>query len=98
MQEGQKITFSGEGDQEPELEAGDVIIMLKEKEHPVYSRQGNDLLMKMDVSVSEALTGFKRVIKTLDKREILIASKPGRFRFVCWVIFIKNYRMRFDLF
>jgi len=77
MQEGQKITFSGEGDQEPELEAGDVIIMLKEKEHPVYSRQGNDLLMKMDVSVSEALTGFKRVVKTLDKREILIASKPG---------------------
>jgi len=77
MQEGQKITFSGEGDQEPEMEAGDVIIMLKEKDHPVYTRQGNDLIMKMDISVSEALTGFKRVISTLDKREILITSKPG---------------------
>ena len=79
MQEGQKITFSGEGDQEPEMEAGDVIIMLKEKDHPVYTRQGNDLIMKMDISVSEALTGFKRVISTLDKREILITSKPGTF-------------------
>jgi len=77
MQEGQRITFSGEGDQEPELETGDVIIELREKEHPVFTRKGNDLVMKMEISVSEALTGFNRVISTLDKREILITSKPG---------------------
>lgn len=36
MVDGQKITFSGEGDQEPGLEPGDIIIVLDEKEHPVF--------------------------------------------------------------
>lgn len=36
MVDGQKITFGGEGDQEPGLEPGDIIIVLDEKEHDVY--------------------------------------------------------------
>lgn len=36
MQDGQKIQFSGEGDQEPGLEPGDIIIVLDEKDHPLY--------------------------------------------------------------
>lgn len=36
MMDGQKIVFSGEGDQEPELEAGDIVILLEEKEHDVF--------------------------------------------------------------
>lgn len=36
MVDGQKITFSCEGDQEPGLEAGDILIVLEEKEHPVF--------------------------------------------------------------
>lgn len=35
MTDGQKIVFSSEGDQEPELEPGDLIIVLDEKEHDV---------------------------------------------------------------
>lgn len=35
MSDGQKIVFGGEGDQEPELEPGDLIIVLDEKEHDV---------------------------------------------------------------
>lgn len=36
MVDGQKITFNGEGDQEPGLQAGDIIIVLDEKEHLVF--------------------------------------------------------------
>jgi len=36
MVDGQKITFSGEGDQEPGLEPGDIIIVLDEKEHSLF--------------------------------------------------------------
>ena len=36
MHDGQRIQFSGEGDQEPGLEPGDIIIVLEEKEHPVF--------------------------------------------------------------
>lgn len=36
MEDGQKVVFSGEGDQEPGLEPGDIIIVLDEKEHPIF--------------------------------------------------------------
>lgn len=36
MNDGQKITFGGEGDQEPGLEPGDIIIVLDEKEHEIF--------------------------------------------------------------
>lgn len=38
MVDGQKIVFSGEGDQEPNLEPGDLIIVLDEKEHGVSEK------------------------------------------------------------
>lgn len=36
MHDGQKIVFNGEGDQEPGLEPGDIVVLLEEKDHPVY--------------------------------------------------------------
>ncbi|MGH0189664.1 UNVERIFIED_CONTAM: hypothetical protein FKN15_037532 [Acipenser sinensis] len=78
MKDGQKITFAGEGDQEPGLEPGDIIIVLDQKEHPVYTRQGEDLLMHMDLQLVESLCGFKKLITTLDNRTIVITSHPGQ--------------------
>jgi DnaJ family protein A protein 1 len=77
MRDGQKISFMGEGDQEPNLEAGDVIIVLDEKAHKVFKRRHTDLVYTMDISLTEALCGFKKPIKTLDDRRILITSFPG---------------------
>jgi len=77
MTDGQKIHFTGEGDQEPEMEAGDVIIVLDEKEHEVFSRKGNDLILKMTITLTESLCGFKKTITTLDKRTLSISVAPG---------------------
>ncbi|KAL4681029.1 hypothetical protein H8957_007055 [Semnopithecus entellus] len=77
MKDGQKILFHGEGDQEPELEPGDVIIVLDQKDHSVFQRRGHDLIMKMKIQLSEALCGFKKTIKTLDNRILVITSKSG---------------------
>ncbi|KAG7175317.1 dnaJ homolog subfamily A member 1-like isoform X1 [Homarus americanus] len=78
MEDGQKVVFSGEGDQEPGLEPGDIIIVLDEKEHPVFSRRANnDLTMQMHISLVEALCGFQKQIKTLDDRTIVISTIPG---------------------
>lgn len=79
MTDGQKITFYGEGDQSPGLEPGDIIIILEEKEHPVFKRKDIDLIMKMELTLNEALTGFKRTIKTLDNRVLIISTMPGEF-------------------
>merc|ERR1719351_116515 len=65
MEDGQKITFGSEGDQEPGMEPGDIIIVLDEKKHERITRSGQDLILKMDISLTEALTGMKKTIKTL---------------------------------
>uniref|UniRef100_A0A6I8RBD2 DnaJ homolog subfamily A member 1 n=1 Tax=Xenopus tropicalis TaxID=8364 RepID=A0A6I8RBD2_XENTR len=77
MKDGQKIMFSGEGDQEPGLEPGDVVIVLDQKEHDVYQRQQNDLIMKMNITLVEALCGFKKPIETMDGRILQVTSFPG---------------------
>jgi len=79
MEDGQKITFYGEGDQSPGLEPGDIIIILEEKDHFMYKRKEMDLFMKIDLNLNEALCGFKKTIKTLDNRVLVIQSHPGEF-------------------
>ncbi|KAG1938121.1 dnaJ homolog subfamily A member 4 [Pimephales promelas] len=78
MKDGQKITFHGEGDQEPGLEPGDVIIILDLKEHPVFQRHEDNLTMTMKIKLVEALCGFKKTIRTLDNRSLLVHSSPGQ--------------------
>ncbi|XP_023145139.1 dnaJ homolog subfamily A member 4 [Amphiprion ocellaris] len=77
MKDGQKITFHGEGDQEPGLEPGDVIIVLDQKEHPVFKRQEDNLRTNVNLKLVEALCGFKKTIQTLDNRTLIITTQPG---------------------
>ncbi|KAA0186478.1 heat shock protein 40 [Hyalella azteca] len=77
MEDGQKIVFNGEGDQEPDIEPGDIVIVLDEQEHSTFKRIGNDLSMSMELSLVEALCGFQRAITTLDDRVIVVSSIPG---------------------
>lgn len=79
MEDGQKINMKGEGDQEPGIEPGDVILVLQQKEHDVFTRQGNDLLCKVKVTLTEALCGFNKVVVThLDGRGIQVNHPAGR--------------------
>lgn len=73
----QKITFRGEGDQQPGIEAGDVIIVLQQQEHEKFTRKADNLHLTMKISLTEALCGFKIPLQQLDKRELLITNQPG---------------------
>lgn len=77
MEDGQKITFSGEADEEPGIPAGDVVIILDEKEHSVFKRRKRNLYLKMNISLVEALCGFERYFETLDDRWLKIKTVPG---------------------
>ncbi|KAL8591856.1 mitochondrial protein import protein MAS5 [Nucella lapillus] len=77
MKDGQQIRFSGEGDQEPGLEPGDIVIVLDEKEHPQFQRFGTNLIVAKEITLVEALCGFHRTIKTLDNRQLVISTLPG---------------------
>lgn len=79
MEDGHRITFSGEGDVEPgQEEPGDIIVVLDEKEHETFKRiQTDDLLMHMELTLTEALCGFQKVVKTLDNRNLVVTIIPG---------------------
>jgi len=77
MRDGQKITFNSEGDQEPGIDPGDIVIILDEKEHAVFKRDDLDLHIKLEIELVEALCGFHKTIEMLDKRQIVITSHPG---------------------
>ncbi|XP_045764583.1 dnaJ homolog subfamily A member 2-like [Maniola jurtina] len=77
MRENQKIFFRGEGDQQPDTQPGDVIIVLQQKPHELFKRTGDDLLMEREITLTEALCGFEFVIKHLDGRDLLIRHSPG---------------------
>lgn len=70
--EGEKIVLAGEADQDPDdEEPGDIIFELTEVPHKTFNRAGEDLQAELEISLSEALTGFNRVVVThLDGRGI----------------------------
>ena len=77
MQHGQKIKFAGEADQAPGMVAGDVIVILNEKEHPTFKRSGKDLHCKVKIELVTALAGGTFTIKHLDDRILEGTIKPG---------------------
>jgi DnaJ family protein A protein 2 len=78
MKHKQKIVFSGEGDQEPDVLPGDVVIILNQKEHSVFKRDDDcNLFMEKELSLYEALCGFSFTIKHLDGRTLVVRSNPG---------------------
>jgi len=78
MKHGEKVVFSEEGDQHPDVTPGDVIVVLKKKAHPVFKRtpDGCHLILKKKITLLEALTGFQFKITHLDGRVLQVSSEP----------------------
>uniref|UniRef100_A0A803KHQ0 DnaJ homolog subfamily B member 13 n=1 Tax=Xenopus tropicalis TaxID=8364 RepID=A0A803KHQ0_XENTR len=66
--EGTKITFQNEGDQGPNIIPADIIFIVREKQHPRFKRQGNDLIYTANIELGKALTGCTVEVETLDER------------------------------
>ncbi|KAI1503623.1 hypothetical protein F5X99DRAFT_374992 [Biscogniauxia marginata] len=75
LKKGSKIKFKGVGDQE---EGGkqDLHFIVEEKPHPLYVRDGDDLIHTIDLDLKEALTGWKRTVTTIDGKQLSI-DKAG---------------------
>lgn len=69
---GTKLTFPKKGNEEPGIIAADIIFVLEEKPHPVYKRDGNDLVVNQEITLLEALTGKTLDLTTLDGRTLVI--------------------------
>lgn len=66
------ILLEHEADEEPDTKPGDVILIVQETPDEFYTRNGTDLHAIVNISLREALLGFKRNITTLDDRSLWI--------------------------
>ena len=74
MHSGQSVRLSGVVDSIPDAAPADVVFLIKQRRHPVYTRLGSDLAMEVHITLAEAIVGFKRKIVSLDGKEIVIGS------------------------
>lgn len=63
---GEMIRYSGGGEAVKGGTPGDLYIKIHVKKHKTFRKEGNDLIMNLDVKLSDALLGGKIDIQTLD--------------------------------
>ena len=80
MADGDAIRLAGEGDQHPAFAAaGDILVVLEEKEHPNFFRRGNDLWVKhVKLTLTQALCGVTIPVEHLDGRIIHAKLSPNQ--------------------
>ena len=75
---GKKLRLTGKGSPGPMGGlSGDLYVKLKEVEHPVFKREGNDLLVDRKIKLSEATLGTKVTVPTLDGKTMSLKVPPG---------------------
>jgi len=71
--DGKDIILKGKGDYNPVLDnRGDICIRLSEIEHPVYKRENNNLYVKVDIPLEEALCGTIYKLRYLNNKDLFI--------------------------
>lgn len=73
LKPGSKIKFSDMGDQ---VEGGvqDLHFIVKEKPHPLFAREGDDIRHVVEIGLKEALTGWSRKVSTIDGKQVNVAN------------------------
>ncbi len=74
---GEKYVIHGEGDQIPDAEAGDVVVVVDAQASKSFQRKGADLLFQKEITLIESLTGVDFTLTHLDGRKIRIKTEGG---------------------
>jgi molecular chaperone DnaJ len=80
--DGQRIRLAGKGNAGAHGGvAGDLYVIIRIDEHPVFRRDGDDIYLTVPVSVAEAVLGAKIEVPTIDGRALLKippGTQPGQ--------------------
>ena len=75
---GKRLRLTGKGRPGPMGgPPGDLYVKLKEVEHPVFKREGNDLYVDRRIKLTEAILGTKVTVPTLDGKTMSLKVPPG---------------------
>lgn len=72
LTEGQQIQLPNQGHQTKDGRT-DLLIVIHVEEHPIFKRNGDDLIIDIELKLYQALFGFDKIIEHLDKRKLLIS-------------------------
>jgi len=67
---GTKITFAKEGDKIPGKIPADIAFVIRDKPHPLYTRDGSNIVMTRKITLRDALCGSIIEIPTLEGRKV----------------------------
>merc|ERR1711962_1414634 len=67
---GTKVTFSQEGDRVPGKIPADIAFIIRDKPHPIFTRDGTNLKYTYKIPLREALCGSTLQIPTLDGKKV----------------------------
>lgn len=74
MEDGREIVFQRESEQHPDYIPGDVVFNLRLQNHPIFKRVGSNLYSDLNLSLKDAILGFKKQIRHLDDHYVQIES------------------------
>ena len=81
--DGHRIVVRGMAHEAPGATTGDLVCVVRQREHPVFRRRGADLYVRRSVSLCAALCGFRLSLVHLDGRRLLLSFcdvfRPRRF-------------------
>lgn len=82
FKEGTKIKYKGFGDQTEDGHTQDLHLVIKQKPHDRFIRQGDDLRIVVELDLKEALSTWERVVDGIDGRRTKVTAgtptQPGQ--------------------
>ena len=76
--EGTKITFPEEGDQYPGRIPADIVFIVKQKPHPLFKREGNNLIHTISISLRNALCASSVTQRFGSPQTVSVPTLDGR--------------------
>ena len=74
---GESLRVRSKGEAIQGGEAGDLYIKLNVKSHPLYTREGQNLMMDLKIKLTDALLGMTYSLKTLDGKSMEVKVPEG---------------------
>jgi DnaJ-class molecular chaperone len=69
---GTKVTFPREGDQSAGRIPSDIVFVIREKKHKLFTRDGNDLKYEATISLKQALCGGRIEVPRIDGKPLTV--------------------------
>ncbi len=75
---GKKLRLSGKGAASPHGGPnGDLFVLIRVLDHPVFKREGDDLVLTKEIKFTEALSGAEIEVPTIDQKTLRLKLPPG---------------------